>query len=310
MDVDVGLSRDPRPYLRARQAHADVLVSLNYPQPMVNSGFLFAQSGRSATRKMFRAWAAKASSHMCKGWECGDQEMLQEMLRAHCGWDVRSKMFMTTMGDVSHQTVKCHFPPPSPSPPLLSAAVPGTGAKENVEITIATLPPRKFASGKSEVLMGRKNANPISFHANFFFSNTTGAKAKRLRSVTASGVQMWCLGVKGLTGRFAKLPCLPGTPAKVEGRDAPRSSRDGSGGTAARSRTHSSTRPSEGAASSWGPAQWIELLFRRPEFDFGLRTEAIKTVSTLLMWLGLATGFCLVFAFVFWAFFANADEEF
>ena len=83
LDIDVALASDPRPWL-AKHPQATVAISMNYPNPMVNSGVVYARTGGSGTLPLFNAWAEKAIRHECKAINCGDQEMFQQIMEDGC----------------------------------------------------------------------------------------------------------------------------------------------------------------------------------------------------------------------------------
>ena len=82
IDVDIGLTRDPRRWFWARPDQT-IQVSLNYPVEQVNSGVVFARHGYGAAQ-LVDEWATQMAAHDCTGWDCGDQEMLSKILDQQC----------------------------------------------------------------------------------------------------------------------------------------------------------------------------------------------------------------------------------
>jgi len=95
IDVDIGLVRDPRPWL-LRDTNLDLQISLNFPDSMINSGFVHARS-RQGVRGLFASWAGGMSRHDCVGWDCGDQEMLNKLLVDKCNWSAPGKKVRVQM---------------------------------------------------------------------------------------------------------------------------------------------------------------------------------------------------------------------
>ena len=90
LDVDVGLAQDPRPWIidRNKRSASDIQISVNYPQEdMVNSGVVFAPTSHAGTHTLLESWSSLMQAHECRGWDCGDQEMLQHIISNDCrGW--------------------------------------------------------------------------------------------------------------------------------------------------------------------------------------------------------------------------------
>merc|ERR1712187_708818 len=62
---------------------ADLQISLNYPEPVLNSGVMHVRSSEG-TRGIFREWV-KDMAQDCGSWGCVDQEKLTALL-IRCGW--------------------------------------------------------------------------------------------------------------------------------------------------------------------------------------------------------------------------------
>ena len=104
IDVDIGLTRDPRRWFWARPDQS-IQVSLNYPAGQVNSGIVFARHSYGAAQ-LVDEWAQMMAAHDCTGWGCGDQEMLNKLLVKQCKTVTEGKF---TLPRKSNQSVSSNL---------------------------------------------------------------------------------------------------------------------------------------------------------------------------------------------------------
>jgi hypothetical protein len=205
LDVDVGLAKDPRPWiLNNFNKHAsDIQLSLNFPQDnMVNTGVVFAPTSHAGTHFLLGMWATRMQAHKCLGWDCGDQEMLQQILSIGCSnWKKVDK---------KQALVRALLPIESPFnisiclPYLLSLqtmtnnvvhTVSCGGNKTNGTlgraVLVELLPPRFFATGHGKSISMIDKKKIVTYHANF--GGVGVDKEEKLKKEIFHNTRMWCL---------------------------------------------------------------------------------------------------------------------
>ena len=209
LDVDVAVMQDPRPWL-AQHAAADMQVSLNFdarPEyqkrlptgPAVNTGVLYARPSR-AVSAVVSSWSRRTSArHMCPReppfWTCGDQEQLSRLL-IECGWRPLSFNAAAALTDNAQFQLRCggavRGSGRTGPQPLMQISVVG----QPMALRIDVLPPRLFASGRSQALWMSPGSlssdyDVSTFHANFV-ALAEGSKKQFLKRTKLGGVVLWC----------------------------------------------------------------------------------------------------------------------
>ena len=213
LDVDIALSADPRPWL-FRSPDASLQVSLNYDDrpnqqkvtgvPDLNTGVLYARHSARGVVALVEQWAKRTAERFdCPRrpplWACGDQEQLTRLLKM-CGWkplSFEAAARLDARNDAQElpcgRLWKCSTCP------------------SNEALRVDVLPPRRFASGMSAGLWGRRWSNATNrwmgphvlpadlyaFHPNFggFAGGAKKATLQRLRFERGGGGG-WCLRQK------------------------------------------------------------------------------------------------------------------
>eukprot|EP00614_Pseudopedinella_elastica_P007100 CAMPEP_0172607434 /NCGR_PEP_ID=MMETSP1068-20121228/27622_1 /TAXON_ID=35684 /ORGANISM="Pseudopedinella elastica, Strain CCMP716" /LENGTH=309 /DNA_ID=CAMNT_0013410445 /DNA_START=215 /DNA_END=1144 /DNA_ORIENTATION=+ len=178
LDIDVALASDPRPWL-AKHPQATVAISMNYPNPMVNSGVVYARTGGSGTLPLFTAWAEKAIRHECKAINCGDQEMFQQFMEDGCNMQQVSHIDQTEMQYAVRQKLTCNL------------------TKGSLPVVLDSLSPRMFCDGRSGNMIKARLAPVVTYHANYG-KPRPGVKKQQLSKMHITGLgSMWKLDGRG-----------------------------------------------------------------------------------------------------------------
>lgn len=161
-------------------SEADLQISSNYPQNVLNTG-LFLVRSNERTIALMQDWLKLIVAHKCKDWACNDQEILTHLIE-HCGWrrpqseEHRLMRQWGNLQDNDQQEISC-------------------AGQHGLKVDL--LPPRFFPTGHGACIgllrMAELHGQVFTYHPNFS-GWKQGAKKSKLEKMHIKGRSMWCLG--------------------------------------------------------------------------------------------------------------------
>lgn len=167
LDSDLGIASNPLSYFQAHKG--DVQISTNYPQHHMNTGVMYIRNSPQ-THALMTEWTTQIKKGACKGFACGDQEVLSNLMRKKCGgFSVKEKEFFAE--ESKSTKVNCAF------------------SEGGHELQMDLLPPGKFANTKVTKFGGEV----FTYHPNFSgLKHALNEKEKILKHHKFNGKSMWC----------------------------------------------------------------------------------------------------------------------